>query len=48
MKNIYELLRQSELKTDILRIAFNLQNDEDYSKEEASQELLNLLYKHNL
>ncbi|WP_207981221.1 hypothetical protein [Metabacillus bambusae] len=48
MNNIDELLRQSELRTDILRIANDLNSDADYSKEEAAQELLNLLYKHNL
>ncbi|MBO1515681.1 hypothetical protein [Metabacillus bambusae] len=48
MKNINELLRNSEIRTAILTIANDLISDENYSKEEAAEELLELLYKHNL
>ncbi|MRX54799.1 hypothetical protein GJU41_12520 [Bacillus idriensis] len=46
--NISELLRQSELRTNILTIANDLLSDENYSKEEAASQLLEMLEKHNL
>ncbi|WP_156187433.1 hypothetical protein [Peribacillus loiseleuriae] len=46
--DIQEMLRASELRTDILTIVNYLTTDDSYSKEEATAELLELLDKHNL
>ncbi|MCM3651289.1 hypothetical protein [Metabacillus litoralis] len=48
MTNITELLRQSELRTAILTIAHDLTSDENYSKEDAVNDLLKFLEKHQL
>lgn len=48
MNNIDELLRQSELRTDILTIANYLDSDVNYTKEDAVQDLLKFLEKHTL
>ncbi|MGG3803124.1 hypothetical protein [Metabacillus fastidiosus] len=48
MKDIDELLQRSEMKTDILTIANNLDSDENYSKKDAVFDLLEFLYKHNM
>lgn len=46
--NISELLHRSELRMDILRIANDLHDDDQYSKDEAVKDLLKFLEKHNL
>ena len=46
--DIKELLRNSALKTDILLIAFSLIEDEEYSKEDTINDLINLVTKHDL
>jgi len=46
MMNIDEMLYASEIRTDILTIANALQNDSNYTKEDAIQDLLKFLEKH--
>lgn len=48
MLDIQELLYTSEMRTDILQIANALQSGSNYTKEDAIQDLLKLLEKHNL
>jgi len=48
MLDIRELLYTSEMRTDILQIANDLNSDSKYTKEDAVQDLLKLLEKHNL
>jgi len=48
MINIEELLFQSALRTDILKVAFNLMTDPGYTKEDVIEDLLKLLPKHDL
>jgi len=48
MMNIDEMLYESEIRTDILKIANALQNDSNYTQEHAIQDLLKFLEKHNL
>ena len=45
-QDIQEMLHKSEMKTDLLSIAYNLLADEKYSKQEASKELVEFLDKH--
>lgn len=46
--NIAEQLQKSELKTEILRIALNLKDDERYTKQDAVVDLLQVIEQHNL
>ena len=46
--NIPEMLKKAEITTDILSIAFDLQEDKNYTKEDAIEALLNFLEKHGL
>jgi len=48
MLDIQELLYTSEMRTDILQIANALNSDSNYKKEDAVQDLLKFLEKHNL
>lgn len=48
MNNIAEQLQKSELKTDILRIALSLKDDERYTKEDAVVDLFQILEQHDL
>ena len=48
MMNIDEMLYTSEMRTDILQIANALNSDSNYTKEDAIQDLLKFLEKHNL
>ncbi|MGQ4668603.1 hypothetical protein ACUIJN_22755 [Metabacillus halosaccharovorans] len=48
MKDIKEMLRVSEIRTDILTIAFWLIDDPKYSKEDAAEALVKFLEKHEL
>lgn len=48
MTNIIDLLQKSELRTDILTMAHNLSSDENYSKEDAVNDLLKFLEKHQI
>lgn len=48
MPDIEEMLRKSELRTDIWKIACDLVNDPSYSKEDAVKALVEYLAYHNL
>ena len=48
LSKIGDLLQQSEIRTDILRIAFSLEDDALYTKEEAIQALLDVLDRNDL
>jgi hypothetical protein len=48
MTNLKEALLKSELRTDILKIAFDLQDDPDYTKEDALNALLQYIEKHEI
>ncbi len=48
MTKLDELLRISEIRTAILTIAQFLDSDVNYKKEDAVQDLLELLENHNL
>ncbi|MFC7061656.1 hypothetical protein ACFQIC_07260 [Halobacillus seohaensis] len=41
--NINELLDRSTITTEVLTIVWNLQEDDNYTKEDAVQDLLDLL-----
>ncbi|WP_390217011.1 hypothetical protein [Halobacillus seohaensis] len=43
MMNINELLDRSTITTEVLTIVWNLQEDDNYTKEDAVQDLLDLL-----
>ena len=47
-QTIQEMLHKSEMATDILTIAFALQEEENYTKEDAIKELMGFLEKHDL
>lgn len=48
MPTIRDMLDKSEMKTEILLIAFALEDDELYTKQEAIKELLKLIEKYDL
>ncbi|WP_342515570.1 hypothetical protein [Sutcliffiella sp. FSL R7-0096] len=48
MLDITEVLFRSEIKTDFLKMANSLQEDETYNKREAIDDLLVIIEKHNL
>lgn len=48
MINLNELLFRSEIKTAILQIANNLQEDESYSTQNAIDDLFSIIEEQNL
>ncbi|MGE8079061.1 hypothetical protein [Peribacillus loiseleuriae] len=48
MPDILEMLRNSKIRTDILRIANDLLTDSNYTKEDAAQDLVTFLEKNNI
>lgn len=48
MKRIHDSLIASEMKTDLLLITHSLYADLNYTKEDAIQDLLKFLERHNL
>lgn len=48
MPTIRDMLDNAQMKSDILMIAFNLEEDDLYTKQDAIQDLLKLIEKFDL